>query len=1093
MSDLNEREPALASPSKDASLSSSSPSSASSPGARRPPLLSLPSLYSLPGLTSSTTGGTEPSTLQEGNAGGLSSPSHSSSSQATIAELAATRRKMPLAMDPAAHQQPVVTSDRSQQANQLPNQLSDSYLSPSLDLSSNPTSAGVVVLPESGESLALLAGSYEEPPSLVSASLPPPPPAEHDPASTAETSAPPLAPSNPSAPPPVQLHGFVSHFDDTDADAVELAEHAHFNATQDSVISDSQVYRGSQPNRPAGFSTIFTAQQAEYVENSAQDGANLGFFADQGPDSDDAELELHAQQLEEARSANSLVVSRHHTSHHDTTARSPASGQTSRARSSHRRPPSVTPFQAPRRKGDASSSSAHGMEDSGEGAARKRARIDPEGRAWSEDEALSSAADNSLLVARAASPSSRSGRHGRSSMSSSASSASSSSFSSSSSSRSSRELSSEAAISFLRANFGRWTSREQSSFLGELVRCLNPSQVVVMSSLLAPLTHCDFLVQLPEEIVSRILGQLDLVSLVRAERVCHAWKTVIQTSSIWRRHLYTQFSPSIRMISMSRSLDLRDWRAKCINSHLTRKAAQQNWQRGVYSLSRTTCRSSGVYCVHQHERHVVSGHRDKNIRVWLIVDEQLRRVRELSGHQGSVLALQCDDRRIVSASSDKTVRLWNMNTGVQLAAFETHTDSVLQVVFDNTRIVSASKDHQIHTLLWTQDGMNAEFEHRITSGGSAINTVDLCDNQIIAACGDRVVRVYNAATGALNGAPMHGHTRGITCLCAHKDLCATGASDRLIMLWNMTTRTLVRTMTGHTDLVRCLRMNETHLVSGSYDLTVRVWLVATGVCLHSFTEHRQRVVSLRFDLTHIISASQDDSIAVWSFVDRERQPLYQAGANHEPNEVQVLDNKAVRRMLTSPSVPRAFDVSSSMMEVEHVAPDSALKSDDGMSVASSYSRRGLLLRSPHRNSELYSRAPSTPGSSVSGSTRSRVTTIPADHDDDDDIDEESVQEIEEDTSSIAGLQESSVVGMYDLGAMSDSSQPEKSSAAVKRPARRRVAGLSKVRSSSHRPSAVPPLTDSSCSLPSLESKRSPSAASRSVQEHLAGLSDDGED
>ena len=38
-------------------------------------------------------------------------------------------------------------------------------------------------------------------------------------------------------------------------------------------------------------------------------------------------------------------------------------------------------------------------------------------------------------------------------------------------------------------------------------------------------------------------------------------------------------------------------------------------------------------------------------------------VKVLTGHTGSVLCLQYDDRVIISGSSDSTVRVWDLNNG----------------------------------------------------------------------------------------------------------------------------------------------------------------------------------------------------------------------------------------------------------------------------------------------------------------------------------------------------------------------------------------------------------------------------------------------
>src|SRR5258708_6012449 len=94
---------------------------------------------------------------------------------------------------------------------------------------------------------------------------------------------------------------------------------------------------------------------------------------------------------------------------------------------------------------------------------------------------------------------------------------------------------------------------------------------------------------------------------------------------------------------------------------------------------------------------IVSGSRDKSVRVWdAKTGEQLR---ELQGHTRSVrsVAFSLDGNRIVSGSGDKSVRVWDANTGGQLRELQGHTNWVSSVAFspDGNRIVSGSGDQSV--------------------------------------------------------------------------------------------------------------------------------------------------------------------------------------------------------------------------------------------------------------------------------------------------------------------------------------------------------------------------------------------------------------
>lgn len=63
----------------------------------------------------------------------------------------------------------------------------------------------------------------------------------------------------------------------------------------------------------------------------------------------------------------------------------------------------------------------------------------------------------------------------------------------------------------------------------------------------------------------------------------------------------------------------------------------------------------------------------------------------LTGHTGSVLCLQYDDKAIISGSSDSTVRVWDVNTGEMVNTLIHHCEAVLHLRFNNGMMVTCSK------------------------------------------------------------------------------------------------------------------------------------------------------------------------------------------------------------------------------------------------------------------------------------------------------------------------------------------------------------------------------------------------------------------
>ena len=71
----------------------------------------------------------------------------------------------------------------------------------------------------------------------------------------------------------------------------------------------------------------------------------------------------------------------------------------------------------------------------------------------------------------------------------------------------------------------------------------------------------------------------------------------------------------------------------------------------------------------------------------------------LNGHNDSVnsVAYSGDGKRLVSGSRDKTVRIWNSENGQLISTFEGHYSAVKTVAYSNDglRIVSGSRDTTI--------------------------------------------------------------------------------------------------------------------------------------------------------------------------------------------------------------------------------------------------------------------------------------------------------------------------------------------------------------------------------------------------------------
>lgn len=106
-----------------------------------------------------------------------------------------------------------------------------------------------------------------------------------------------------------------------------------------------------------------------------------------------------------------------------------------------------------------------------------------------------------------------------------------------------------------------------------------------------------------------------------------------------------------------------------------------------------------VYCLEFDQHKIVTGSRDKTIKVWSLSSGKL--LSTLRGHEGSVLCLKFESASgfMVTGSSDRQILAWDLNmlkndSNVRpRAALRGHTGGVLDLKLDEEWIVSWYDNH----------------------------------------------------------------------------------------------------------------------------------------------------------------------------------------------------------------------------------------------------------------------------------------------------------------------------------------------------------------------------------------------------------------
>ncbi|CAK7266541.1 hypothetical protein SEPCBS119000_002083 [Sporothrix epigloea] len=425
------------------------------------------------------------------------------------------------------------------------------------------------------------------------------------------------------------------------------------------------------------------------------------------------------------------------------------------------------------------------------------------------------------------------------------------------------------------------------------------------------ITKVDFIGTLPMELAILILSELDASGLSSASRVSRAWHEAVKNQHIWResflREKTTTYATS-GSVQPGDGLGVPSVRPSCDWRQIYRvkQELDRRWQEGKTRPVYLNGHSDSIYCLQFDEKIIITGSRDKTIRIWdmktlacrlvigppevirdskLLYDDDGQPTHYITTayhtrssnsmpsavsfpmhHAASILCLQYDDRILVTGSSDSSCIIHSVGSGYRpIRRLLHHSAAVLDLCFDDRYIVTCSKDVTI--CVWDRESGTLLKQLRGHSG--PVNAVQMRGNTIVSCSGDFRVKLWNIETGKAIREFM-GHTKGLACSQFSEDgrFVVSAGNDRAIRIWDANTGECIREMKAHESLVRSLHVDSVsgRLVSASYDRDIKVFDMETGQQLLDFPQwHQSWVLSAKSDYRRIISTGQDPKILVMDF------------------------------------------------------------------------------------------------------------------------------------------------------------------------------------------------------------------------------------
>lgn len=364
----------------------------------------------------------------------------------------------------------------------------------------------------------------------------------------------------------------------------------------------------------------------------------------------------------------------------------------------------------------------------------------------------------------------------------------------------------------------------------------------------------------------------------------------------------------------------------------------QRWKRGHATSIYLNGHSDSIYCLQFDEQKIITGSRDKTIRIWdmhtlacklvigppevvkdnaLLYDEDGNPTHSASHephtgahadqnrttsvpttvsfqthHKASILCLQYDDNILVTGSSDASCIVYDVKGGYRpVRRLRHHTAAVLDLCFDDKHIVTCSKD--ISICVWDRE--TGQLLKQLRGHSGPVNAVQMRGNTVVSCSGDFRVKLWNIDTGK-QIREFQGHTKGLACSQFSEDgrYVASAGNDKVIRIWDANTGECLREMKAHESLVRSLHIDSVsgRLISGSYDTDIKVFDMETGRQLLDFPRwHASWVLSAKSDYRRIVSTGQDPKILVMDFgAGIEGIDMLESGST---NRVAMEESKAV--------------------------------------------------------------------------------------------------------------------------------------------------------------------------------------------------------
>ncbi|THH18932.1 hypothetical protein EW146_g2153 [Bondarzewia mesenterica] len=442
-----------------------------------------------------------------------------------------------------------------------------------------------------------------------------------------------------------------------------------------------------------------------------------------------------------------------------------------------------------------------------------------------------------------------------------------------------------------------------------LSRC-TPSELLYISTIIAPLLKRDFLRELPAELALYILSFLDEPrALARAARVSRYWFSLAADESLWKQmcNLY-RFQRQVNSVALNQEEDdgELDENELLELSYAYGKLWKHRTQHPSDLGSSLPSLSKLPRIPHPSPNSSDFLYRNlfkysyMTVTNWRRGGHCLRthRIPALNPDSGVVTSVALDTDWVVAGLANHRIHVFSAHTGVLVRTLVGHELGVWAVnlvsrggSWDDPSMdvdVASSTDtgaRQNPGHHFTESGRNSKKkkrdpipevkerfnetlrQNRHPAGTSVLDPQGLdllLQPTLRAAVGldQPRRRLVPGFAGKMKQSDVCGASEGWG---QPNALVVSGGCDKVLRVWDINSGLCVYVLQGHTSTVRCLKVlhNRPIAVSGSRDMSLRVWDVQRGRMLRVLQGHTQSVRALDVCGNKVVSGSYDCTCRLW--------------------------------------------------------------------------------------------------------------------------------------------------------------------------------------------------------------------------------------